>query len=97
MTTTTQFITCTRCQKDKLFTEFYHDKHKRNGRKSWCRQCVKEYNWEYGRIRYRQRRELRSTWGVVTRLNGKPYTAVFVAPYGFTSEATRAGIRMVNE
>jgi hypothetical protein len=48
MTTTTQFITCTRCQKDKLFTEFYHDKHKRNGRKSWCRQCVKEYNREYG-------------------------------------------------
>ena len=88
-----QFITCIRCEKDKLFTEFYHDKNKRNGRRSWCRQCMQAYY----RAHYRQRRELRGTWGVVTQFRGKPYTAVFVAPYGFTPEATRAGIRKASE
>jgi hypothetical protein len=91
MATETQFITCTRCGNPKLFTEFHCDKTKQNGRRSWCRQCVQKYN----RDAMRAKRELKRTWGVVARLSGKAYTAVFIDPYGFTPEATRAGIKMV--
>jgi hypothetical protein len=85
----TQFIKCTHCKTKKLFTEFYRDHAKRNGRKSWCRQCVKTHK----RIANRARRELKRTWGIVAEYQGKPFTAVYVAPYGFTPEATRQGVK----
>ena len=83
-----QLITCSKCKKEKLFTLFYSDKGKLNGRQSWCRACVNEYN----RNSRRDKRRLKIPYGIVAEINGRPYAAVFVAPHGFTLEATRQGI-----
>jgi DNA-directed RNA polymerase subunit RPC12/RpoP len=33
---------CSKCGKEKLETEFFHDKNKSSGLKSWCKDCEKE-------------------------------------------------------
>lgn len=89
----TQFITCTKCEERKLFTQFYGSSGKDNGRMSWCRQCTNAYNSK----KTREKRQLKRVWGIVARHEGKPYTAVFVDPYGFTPEATRQGVERANQ
>lgn len=36
--------TCTKCKKEKEFTEFYKDKRKKDGLRCWCKNCQLEDN-----------------------------------------------------
>lgn len=40
-------ITCTKCKIEKPIASFYLDRHKKNGRKSWCASCSVEYSKAY--------------------------------------------------
>ncbi|MCA9368454.1 hypothetical protein KC887_09475 [Candidatus Kaiserbacteria bacterium] len=87
-----QQITCKRCGKSKLFTMFYRSKTSANGRQSWCRKCFHEYHKERRKPKYAKQRLL-SPYGVVATHQGHVYTAVYVAPHGFTPEAIRQGVQ----
>jgi hypothetical protein len=38
---------CTRCKKRRQVTSFYRDKHMKDGRSSWCKECTREYDRAY--------------------------------------------------
>ncbi|MFA5407193.1 MAG: hypothetical protein WC343_00295 [Bacilli bacterium] len=47
---------CTKCGEEKPLTEFYRDRTKSDGRKSWCKLCTSGYQREY----YEENREKRA-------------------------------------
>lgn len=35
---------CTKCHEEKPLDQFYHDRRRKDGRHSWCRNCEREYH-----------------------------------------------------
>jgi len=58
---------CARCKKIKHFRHFYRDKKSLDGRRSWCKQCLIEYNKRYTMLKII--REIRNKGKAL--LNGK--------------------------
>ena len=60
--------TCSRCKKDKLYSEFFQSTHQcKDGYSSWCKSCCREKGKEY----YKTHKKEKRLWGYKYRDRAK--------------------------
>lgn len=68
---------CKKCNLDKPFSDFYHDKRAKSGCQTYCKQCLITYNLKYYPLNVEKRRAYANKWNFEHKEKRRAYARAY--------------------